>query len=393
MEQPPNAHFNLDSFIRKRADQQRQQQKDPATAPPLEEPPTSPAPPPQPVSQPEPPAAETPESHTESTATSNTTPPTGAAAEVIQQQKTVEHTTEQLKLSTQSAKESQQSTQEAVSQLEIDAEGSQARLAAEAAQEAAQASLDAIEFAHQATRSAIQEATEGREQKQTYNTHRLLVILNITLLVAALATLTIFIWPTSQSSTPAPAAVDNKTTEHLTQQLLLDTQRERLRSEQELALMERSLARLIEEQRSLKVYLDETKNQLNSERARAQQNESLTATFSKMEQDLKQKITQLEVRLEQKEQPQIIVAAPVPTPVAQEPAISTPTTAVTQQPIAAPTTIEKESVSVEREKEVDEILQKLYSLHSELSEQKVGASGEEGDQPATTARPYSYNRR
>lgn len=386
MDQPPNASVNLDSFIRKRAQEQRQ----------LGSPPKKPAsttPPPskseKKIPPPHPATTESDGDIEPATTAAEVTPDCNhsASSEAQQKGKLGRETAEALIDSTHSAKQSKAAARKAAADLASDAEESQARLAAEAAQEAAQVSLEAIEFAHQAARSAIEEASAGREQKKTYNTHRLLVLLNITLLVAALSSLYLFIWPgISQEQKPVATQVDtdDKTTEHLTQQLLLDTQRERLRSEQELTLMERSLAKLAEEQQALKKHLNETQNLLNSERQRIQQKETLDITFQKMEQDLKQRIAELEKKLQQKEQPQL-AAQPV-APVIK------PTPQATAQPVAPDS--QPASTSNQREKEVDQILQKLYSLHSELSQQKGGVEGAVPAAPASPGnRPYSYNRK
>lgn len=369
MEQPDRANFNLDSFIRKRADEQRQQQGSPSNKPTPTSAPTKQVPPcaDDPTPDVPPATARQPEP----------TPARPAAVEAALQQQSSSATTEQLSQSSQEAVESQQLAEEAVTTLQSDAEGSQARLAAEAAQEAAQASLDAMEFAHQAARSAIEEASEGRKQKESYSTHRLLVILNITLLISALVALYLFIQQPASPPPATPVATVDTTTEHLTQQLLLDTQRERLRSEQELALMEQSLARLVEEQKALRKVLDQATSQLQSERARNDENQQLAKTFTKMEQDLKQQISALEQRLETQPQPSVAIRelpAPTVAPTSkQQTAITTPPAAQPVQP----------ATNGAREQEVDALLQKLYNLHSELSEQKE----------ASEPRPYSYNRR
>ncbi len=389
MEQPPNAPFNLDSFIRQRAEEQRQQTKQEKRS-------TSTTPPPsKPEKRTPPPLSATVDNDRE-TESSYTEPKTtsdgnhSAINETREKGKLGRETADVLIQSTRSARQSKEAAQKAAAELENDAEDSQARLAAEAAQEAAQASLEAIEFAHQAARSAIEEASAGREQKRTYNTHRLLVLLNITLLVAALISFYLFIWPginLEQKTAVTPTDAGDKTAEHLTQQLLLDSQRERLRSEQELTLMERSLAKLVEEQQALKKHLNETKDLLNSERERMQQKQKVDATFQKMEQDLKRRIADLEKRLEQQEQPPVVAPSPVtPRVEAVQQAVPKPATAPPTQPAL---------LTDEREKEVDQILQKLYSLHSELSEQKESTDRTvaQPEPLPSDNRPYSYNRR
>ncbi len=363
MEPPSNAPFNLDSFIRQRAEQQRRPKKQEPTATTIESNTRE-----EVVSPPSAPPSSTEQS---------TAPKPSSAKAAQEAGREGEETTEALNRASQQAQKQQQSGNEATAQLKQEAEDSQARLAAEAAQEAAQASLEAIEFAHQAARSAIEEASKGRKQKRTYNTHRLLVTLNITLLIAALVSLYLF-WSPPPTESVETATTTDKTTEHLTQQLLLETQRERLRSEQELALMEQSLSRLLNDQKALREHLNETTSLLNHERERSHQERALSNTFNKMEQDLKQKIAELEKRLDQQPPP-----SPVPAAI---------TTANVAPPKTAPAEPDNED-SKNREKEVDEILQKLYTLHSELSQQQPAVQQQDTNSNSASNQPYSYRRK
>ena len=370
-EQQSGAPFNLDSFIRQRAEQQRQQPPPPL---PVEPPPSrdfsDSASEKEPLSTPQPHTSSTPE-NPEQPAVAQ-----GRVDSLIQQQISKE-STEKLQQTTEAAMESHHTAESAIHQMKEEQGNSQVRLAAEAAQEAAQASLEAMEFAHEATRSAIEEANQGRAQKSIYSTHKLLITVSLLLFAAAAGALYLFGWPgavpyTAVAPSPAPVQqppVDYSATQALTQQLL-NEQQKRLQSEKVLALMEQSLSKLQQEQHQLEKSLKETKTALDSERERSPSTETIGATFARMEKDLKQRIRELEERLVQ----EVAEVKQLPPPPVVAPVVVTAPPPPREPP-------RKESIV--RKQEVDEILQKLYSLHSELSDQKSQMQ---------QAKPYSYSR-
>ena len=383
----PETPFNLDSFIRQRAEEQRHQSLAPIQSTPPQES-TDPKPAADTVpapSQDTPDKEPTPQQKlhrpTEEPVSSSAHTGYGRAT-ATKQQHITENATDYLNQSAESAAESHKVAQQAVHHFQEEKSNGQVRLATEAAQEAAQASLEAMEFAHEATRSAIHEAQQGRAQQSIYSTHKLLITLNLLLFVAAAGALYLFGWPNIATQPPPPvtnSVMDSALTQSLTQQLL-DEQEKRLRREQELALMEQSLSRLQQQQSTLESNLNQTQSALSSEREKIQANDTQMQTFSLMEQDLKKRIAELEKRLEEKIVQAIPSAPSHPTVTAAVPSTAASTIVAPVGPVHLQKPANHTLQDSGREKEVDEILQKLYSLHSELSEQKQSA-------------PYSYNRK